>query len=278
MPPPPIRHLTTADTTFRYRELGAGQPVLLLHGWPTSSFLWRAVMPHLADAGLRPIALDLPGFGHTLPPASASLSFRYYDQAIDSFLTALGLASTPIDLVVHDSGGPIGLFWASQHPDRVRRLTLLNTLVYPEMHWTVSAFIAATRIPLMNQLIASPPAIRQALRFGVHKTRLTRDILDEYAAPFHDSDARKLILRAGLRLAPAGFVTLSRWLESTQIRVAAIYGERDRLLPDIAKTVTRLAKARPQLEVTRLPDCAHFLQEERPAELGRLLAAFHSRV
>ena len=272
---PPIRTLTTADTTFHYRELGEGRPVLLLHGWPTSSYLWRNVMPHLAAAGLRPIALDLPAFGRTVPAPGASLSFRYYERAIESFLDGLGVTQT--DLVVHDVGGPIGLYWASQHPERVRALTLLNTLVYPQVSWAVVAFMAATRVPLLNRFIASQAGVRLALKLGTHAVSPAKEVLDEYAAPFSDDAARSLLLRAGLRLAPSGFVTLSRWLESTHIPLAAIYGERDRILPDIAKTIARLARAQPRLDVQRLPDCAHFIQEERPDDIGQRLAAFHAR-
>jgi len=101
-------------------------------------------------------------------------------------------------------------------------------------------------------------------------------VLDEYAAPFGDAAARKMLLGAGLRLVPAGMVTLSRWLETTSTPTSVIYGERDLILPDISKTIARLARARPDLEVTRLPDCAHFIQEERPDEIGRHLAAFHA--
>jgi len=268
--------LTTTDgTTFRYRELGQGQPVLLLHGWPTSSYLWRGIMPHLAAAGLRPIALDLPGFGRTTTAPEASLSFAYYERSLQAFLGAQGVET--LDLVVHDAGGPIGLYWASQHPERVRRLTLLNTIIYPQMSPAVVAFVAATRIPVVRDLIASRWGIRKALQFGVHHRRLQPSILDEYAAPFGDPAARRMLLRAGLRLAPSGLVTLSRWLETTDVPTQVIYGERDLVLPDIARTVRRLSRARPEIEVTRLHDCAHFIQEERPDDIGRALAAFHAR-
>lgn len=266
---------------FVYRELGEGHPILLLHGWPTSSFLWRNVMPHLARAGMRAIALDLPGFGRTPAEKEASLSFRYYERALEAFLDGLdrlgkGRAGQ-VDLVVHDAGGPIGLYWASQHPVRVRRITLLNTLIYPEISPAAKAFLIATRVPVVREVLSSRWGIRRALEFGVHRRRLAKEILDEYAAPFGDAAARKMLLRAGLRLVPEGMATLSRWLESTSIPTAAIYGERDLILPDIAKTIARLERARPDLKVTKLPDCAHFIQEERPDEIGAALAAFHGR-
>jgi haloalkane dehalogenase len=106
-------------------DIGAGAPVLLLHGWPTSSFLWRNVMPAIA-AHRRVIALDLPGFGGSSKPLGASYSFRFFQRALDGFLAALKIDK--IALVVHDLGGPVGLYWASQNPERLERLAILNTI------------------------------------------------------------------------------------------------------------------------------------------------------
>ena len=144
---------------------------------------------------------------------------------------------------------------------------------------TVVAAKALRTTPALVRIsdLASQAGVRLTLKLGTHAVSPATDVLDEYAAPFSDPAARALLLRAGLRLSPSGFVTLSRWLESTHIPLAAIYGERDRILPDIAKTIARLARAQPRLDVQRLPDCAHFIQEERPDDIGQRLAAFHAR-
>ncbi len=91
---------------LHYLESGSGEPVLLLHGWPTSSFLYRNVIGHVAQNS-RAIALDLPGFGSSDKPLDASYSFRFYSRVLDGFLSALGIDKT--SLVVHDLGGPVGL-------------------------------------------------------------------------------------------------------------------------------------------------------------------------
>src|SRR3954471_10756001 len=117
------------DLTLAYRELGSGPPVLLLHGWPTSSFLWRNVMPPIARRN-RASALDPPGFGGWDKPLGVRYGFELFERAIDGFLAALEIDQVAI--AGHDLGGPVAVHWAMGSQDRVTKMALLNTLVYPE--------------------------------------------------------------------------------------------------------------------------------------------------
>ena len=99
--------------TIGYRELGDGPPVVLLHGWPTSSYLWRDVMPAIARTN-RVIAPDLPGFGVSDKPAGVRYDFAFFERALDGLLAALGVDA--VGLAVHDLGGPIGVHWAVAQP------------------------------------------------------------------------------------------------------------------------------------------------------------------
>lgn len=273
--PSPTSHFLDLDgLRLHYLEAGTGPPVLLLHGWPTSSFLWRNVMPPIAE-GNRVIALDLPGFGQSDKPLDASYSFRYFERVLDSALDALGIEST--GLAVHDLGGPVGLYWACRHPERLQRLAILNTLVYPEFSWAVVLFVSACKLPGLRSLMASPAGLRLAMRVGVaDRSCVTPEVVDGVRAPFEGRDARRALLRAGGNLSPKGFREIAEKLPSLDVPVRIVYGERDRILPDVAKTMARVKKDLPRAEVTALPDCGHFLQEERPDEIGRLLAGFFS--
>ena len=257
---------------IHYLEAGSGDPVLLLHGWPTSSFLWRNVLGPIAHSN-RVIAVDLPGFGESDKPLQASYSFRFFDRVLDEFLDAVG--ADAIGLAVHDLGGPVGLYWACQHPQRLRKLAVLNTLVYPSMSWAVVAFIAAAKTPLVRDLLASPQGLRFAMRIGVaDPSRLSEEAVRGVQAPFESRDARAALLKAGSGLHPDGLAEIEKRLPALVVPVRIIYGERDRILPDVARTMRRVASDLPQAEVTVLQDCGHFLQEERPREVGELLAAF----
>jgi haloalkane dehalogenase len=261
-----------AGLTLHYVEAGRGDPVLLLHGIPTSSFLWRAVMAPMAERR-RVIALDLPGFGRSDKPLDASYSFTFYERVLEAFLEALKIRRTA--LVVHDFGGPVGLFWAVRHADRLTELALLNTLVYPETSWAVKLFVLASFTPILRELLSSPRGIAAAMRLGVQrKERMTADVIARYQEPFRDRPARRALLKASHGLHPKGMKEIADKLPGLQAPVRIIYGEADRILPDVAATMRRVQRDLPQARATALPHCGHFLQEDDPEQLGELLAEF----
>ena len=258
-----------------YRELGEGPPVLLLHGWPTSSHLWRDVMPAVADAGRRAVALDLPGYGGSSKPPDASYDFAMYDAALDGFLAALGIETTA--LAVHDVGGPIGLHWAVERPKRVTELVLLNTLVYPEFDEMAVKFVETLSTPGPREQLTGPAGLEFSMKFGLaDESNLTPDTLAAVLEPFQTDDDRAALAAAGIGLAPEGFEEIARLLPSafadTPVRI--VYGEQDRILPTVAETMARVKRDLPQAEVTSLPHAGHFLQEEAADEIGDLLAQF----
>ena len=268
----PGSYVEVQGLRLHYVERGSGEPVLLLHGWPTSSFLWRNVVG-LIEPVARTIALDLPGFGRSDKPLDASYGFRFYADILDGFLEALGIDRTA--LVVHDLGGPVGLYWACRRRERIARLALLNTLVYPRPSWAVVAFVLAARTPGIRSWLSSPRGLRYSMRLGVaNRARLSEEAIRGVQEPFASRDARRALLRAGTRLHPKGFEEIAAALPSFEVPVLLAYGERDRILPDVAKTMARVKRDLPQAALRPLPDCGHFLQEERPKELGEMLAAF----
>ncbi|MEM7481918.1 MAG: alpha/beta fold hydrolase [Acidobacteriota bacterium] len=260
---------------LHFTQAGEGEPVLLLHGWPTSSYLWRNVMPPIA-ASHRVIALDLPGFGRSDKPLDASYSFRFFERVLTEFLDALEIDR--LSLAVHDLGGPVGLFWATAHRERVQSLALLNTLVYPEASWAVKAFVLAVSLPGLRRMATSPWALKKTMQVGVRdRRRLAPEVIEQVQAPFRSPDARTALAKTGRGLSPKGFVSIARKLPEFDCPVRVVYGARDRVLPDVARTMERVKKDLPQTEVTALQDCGHFLQEERPEDVGALLAEFFAR-
>lgn len=283
---PTIRIQYAEVDGLRLHYLEAGPPegvqtdpaeaVLLLHGWPTSSHLYRNIMPALARTH-RVIAPDLPGFGQSSKPLDASYSFNFHDRTLEAFLGKLGIEK--VNLVAHDLGGPIGVYWATKHPEKLRRLALLNTLVYPEFSTAVKLFGLAIRVPGLNLWLAGPKGIAFSLRFGVErKEQLTEGVLAPYQLPFESRDARKALLLTGQRLGMKGFRRIAEKLpEFTDVPVRLIYGESDRILPDVAQTMERVKRDLPQAEIVSLPPCGHFLQEDEPEKVSELLAEFLNR-
>jgi haloalkane dehalogenase len=121
------REFTAAGVRSFVREEGAGEAVVCVHGIPASSFLYRKLLPVLAERGLRGIAFDLPGLGLAARP----VAFDYTWTGLGAWCAAAvdALALDRFHLVVHDFGGPVGFELCARMPDRIRSLTILNTAV-----------------------------------------------------------------------------------------------------------------------------------------------------
>jgi len=269
----PSSHYTEVnDLRLHYLEAGEGDPILLLHGFPTSSHLYRNILPELGKTH-RAIALDLPGYGLSDKPLDVSYDYDFYETVLTGFLDTLGIEE--INLAVHDLGGPVGLYWAIQNPGRVPKLIILNTLVYPETSWAVKLFLIAMKTPGLRDFIVSPKGLVGTMQFGVaNKARITREVLTPYTAPFESPAARKALIKAGGGLGVRGLAKIARELPGYQTSIRLIYGEKDRVLPDVAKTMARLKRDHPEAELTSLPNCGHFLQEDDPERVGQLIAEF----
>ncbi len=121
------RRFSAAGVESFVIEVGDGDPVVLMHGVPVSSFLYRRVAPALAARGVRAVAFDLPGLGLAQRPEAFDYRWTGLAGWTGAAIDALGIERC--HLVVHDIGGPVGLEWAIRNPDRVLSLTALDTLV-----------------------------------------------------------------------------------------------------------------------------------------------------
>ncbi|HEY1339378.1 MAG TPA: haloalkane dehalogenase, partial [Bryobacteraceae bacterium] len=143
-----------------YVEVGAGDPIVLLHGNPTSSYLWRNVLPHLQPLG-RCIAPDLIGMGDSdkLPDSGPS-SYRFVEHHLDGLLEALDVRER-VTFVVHDWGSALGFHWANRHREAVKGIAFMEAIVRPQGwdHW---------------DKINLRPAL-QALRFEAGEEMVLRD-------------------------------------------------------------------------------------------------------
>jgi pimeloyl-ACP methyl ester carboxylesterase len=269
----PLKTVAVDDgSTLAYRDLGSGPPVLLLHGWPTSSYLWRNVMPAIAERN-RVLALDLPGFGGSDQRPDARYDFDRFEEAIDRFLSALGIER--IAIAGHDLGGPIALHWMLSRPGRVSRLALVNTLIYPEFSDAVVDFVTELLTPATGEHRVSDAGLAEVMRVGVAIPEvITDEVMAAVLAPFDTTEARQALRRAAIGLPPSGFAEIAAGLRTIDVPFRGVYGEDDRILPDIAETMARLATDVPQAEITAIPNCGHFLQEDAPDLVADLLASF----
>lgn len=276
MKPPTSYYLTANSHRLHYLECGEPDstvpPTVLLHGFPTSSHLYRNILPILG-ATRRTIAPDLPGYGLSDKPLDAPYDYEFFADTLDAFLDTLDIGD--LSFCVHDLGGPVGLYWMLRRPARVKKLVILNTLTYPETSWAVKLFLLAMKTPGVRDFLVSQRGLVGSMQFGVaNKALMTREVLTPYTAPFVTPAARKALIKAGGSLGVGGLAKIARELPRYEGEVRLIYGEQDRILPDVAKTMSRLKRTFPNAELTALPNCGHFLQEDDPETVGRLMAGF----
>jgi len=253
---------------------GAEGTIVMLHGEPTWSFLWRPVMRPLLDGGYRVVAPDLPGFGRSDKPTDPGwYSYDNYTAAVVSLLEDLDLRD--VTLVVHDWGGPIGLRAATTEvPERVARLVVMDTGVFTGRErmseaWTrFRDFVAgARRLPvgrLVRSGCKSPPP---------------PEVLAAYEAPFPD-EASKAGARAFPQMIPqhpdapgaaAGRAVAEKLAADTRPTLL-LWADSDPMLP-LETAGRRAEELLPAANgLTVIEDAGHFLQEDRGDHIGELIA------
>lgn len=265
---PPLR--------IHYRTIGEGPPALLIHGWPTSSYLWRKMGPLLPKRTL--FAIDLPGFGLSDKPLHISYSFLCFERVLEAFVTEAGIEQ-PLHLCVHDLGGPVGLYWAVHHPERIRSITLFNTLIYPELHIAAVAFLASAKVPLLRDLLVTEWGLKAAMKLGVvNKSLLTAEVLRGYTEPFQDKEAKTALLRTVYKMHPDGLKAVATKLPDLGKPIRLLVADKDKILPGVVKEFARFTKQAPGTQMIKMAGAGHFLQEEIPELASGHLRAFWDEV
>jgi pimeloyl-ACP methyl ester carboxylesterase len=265
---------TTIDgLSVAYRVQGEGPAVLLLHGWPTSSYLWRGIAPVIARTH-RVITVDLPGFGQSDKPLDRRYGFPLFGGVIDALLAHLEVDAVAIG--AHDLGGPIAMHWALRNLDRVTGIALLNTFLFPELDPSAVAFVTDLTTPERRDKLTSRDGLAALFRSGlVDPAKATDEVIAAVTDPFPDEDSRRALALAGIGLSLRGLGEIATDLPTLECPLRIIYGEHDRLVPDVADIVARVQKNVPHAVVTALP-YGHFLQEDAPDLVAGLLAEFYA--
>lgn len=255
------------------RQRGDGADVVCLHGVPTSSFLYRKVLPVLADQGLRATAFDLPGLGLAERPADFDYSWSGLAAWTGDAIDALGIDRC--HLVVHDVGGPIGFEWAVRNPDRVLSITALNTLIDVASFrrpWSMHPF--SIRGLGEVWLRASPRLLFSELFYaqGIAKrSEVPRSDIYAHIAllRLHDRGRAFLRIMRGFELTEEKERFLKQGLAERSYPVRLVWGERDPTLG--LDKLESLQRAFDLSDAILLP-AKHFLQEDHAAEVGQAIA------
>jgi haloalkane dehalogenase len=291
LPPPtipethaiPQSSVQVLGNRMTYLELGEGPPVVFLHGNPTSSYLWRNVMPHVA-AGHRAIAPDLIGMGQSDKPDIA-YTFADHYRFIEGFLDALGLER--VTLVAHDWGAALAWEYARRNPDRVERLAFMEGVLppaFPAPSFEALGDRAGTLFRTLKDPVEGPRFVIEQNGFverilpNFVNRPLGEAAMQAYRAPFVDPEARTPVLAWPQQVPIAGepssteaaLRAIGAFMEETEMPVLMLYADPGALVPPAAVDwyIARIAK----LETQYVGQGLHFIQEDRPEAIGRALA------
>jgi haloalkane dehalogenase len=269
------RWLNVDGGRMHYVDEGSGEPIVFVHGTPTWSFLYRHLIRALTPT-YRCIAADNIGFGLSSKPADWGYSFADHTRNLTQLIDRLSLGR--FTLVVHDLGGPIGLAFALAHPERISRLVIANTTLWP--------LEGAFAPPPAAKLFATPLGRFMYLQMNISprtllpmvygdRSKLTREIHRHYLAPF-PTPADRHGLYAFARQVATGAPALGELWAQRQ-RIAHIPSLLIWGMKDVAFGPNYLARWRellPHAEVLELPEAGHLVQEEAPEQILGALRPF----
>ena len=275
------RRVAVRDTEMAYVDTGAGDPVVFLHGNPTSSYLWRNVIPHVEGLG-RCLAPDLVGMGDSGKAPTGSYRFVDHARYLDAWFDALGLTKN-VTLVGHDWGSALGFSWAYRYPDRVKGLVYLEAIVKPltweEWPEPARALFTALRSPAGEEIILQKNVFVERILPASVLRRLTAEELAVYRRPYLEpGESRRPTLtwprQIPLDGEPADVVEIvdryAKWLATSAVPKLFINADPGVILVGAQREFCRTWSNQQEVTVQG----SHFIQEDSPAEIGQAIAAF----
>jgi haloalkane dehalogenase len=277
------KYLPVLDTTMAYVDVGVGDPIVFLHGNPTPSYLWRNIIPHLLPLG-RCLAPDYVGMGNSGAATDGRYRFVDHQRYLDSWFDALGLSRNVI-LVVHDWGSALGFSWAQRHPERLRAVIYMESIVRPFASWgewpdKTRAFFQGQRSAKGEKLILDQNLF---IEYLLPLRNIAREVLEVYRRHYRNPGPSRMPMLAWTRDLPiegepADVVEIveaySRWLSKSPIPKLFIDAEPAGFLIGAQREFCRNW---PNQQVVTVKG-SHFLQEDSPEEVGRASARFVAAV
>jgi haloalkane dehalogenase len=284
----PKKTIFVKGKNMSYVEMGEGDPIIFQHGNPTSSYLWRNVMPHLQDQG-RCIAIDLIGMGDSDKLDNVgpdSYTFVEHREYLDAALEALNVAAN-VTWVIHDWGSALGFDWANRHRDAVKGIAYMESIVRPLTweEWSESArgVFQGFRSPAGEEMILEKNVFVERVLPGSILRELSDVEMEVYKKPFLNSgeDRRPTLTwprQIPISGEPADVVEIAQsyadWLVQCDVPKLFINADPGAILTGPQRDFCRTWPN--QTEVTVKGN--HFLQEDSPDEIGQSIAEWRSGI
>lgn len=276
----PRKRTSILGTEISYVDVGSGDPIVFLHGNPTSSYLWRNVIPLVEDHG-RCLAPDLAGMGRSGPAPDGKYRFTDHVRYLDAWFDALDLTDH-VTLIVHDWGSALGFHWARRHPERVRAIAYMEAIVQPRA-WSDfppgrDELFRAMRSEKGEELVLERNFfVETVLPKSVLRT-LDDAEMAAYRAPFPTPESRvpTLVFPREMPIdgSPADVVEIvedyGRWLAESPIPKLFVAAEPGALLVGRAAEFARTWPNQREVIVKG----SHYVQEDSPVEIGTAIRDF----
>jgi haloalkane dehalogenase len=276
------KRVAVLGTELAYVDVGAGDPIVFLHGNPTSSFLWRNIIPHLG-ASARCLAPDLIGMGDSGKSSSGEYRFVDHAQHLDAWFDALGLNSR-VTLVVHDWGSALGFHWAHRHPDAVKGIAYMEGIVRPLKFedWAepTAKLFKAMRSPAGDEMILQKNIFVERILPGSVLRKLTDQEMAVYRKPYLEpGESRRPTLTWPRQIPfdgePADVTKIvddySKWLAQSALPKLFINADPGAILVGAQREFCRAWPNQRELTVKGV----HFIQEDSPHEIGAAVADWY---
>ena len=283
------QYISVHGKRMAYIDVGEGDPIVFLHGNPTSSFLWRNVMPHLEGKG-RLIAPDLIGMGDSqkLDNSNAhSYTYVEHRKYLFALLEALGVNSK-VTLVLHDWGSGLGFHWAHQTPDAVKGIAFMEAIVAPVPNWDAFPQSAVEtfqgfRSPAGEQMVLEQNLFIEGVLPGMVLRDLSVAEMTEYRRPYLQpgEDRRPTLTwprQLPIEVEPADVVQIvneyGQWLAQSQIPKLFVNAEPGALIVGAVEDFVRSWPAITEVTVPGL----HFIQEDSADLIGEAIASWYAQL
>ena len=264
-----------APVNLFYQEEGSGRPLLLIHGFGTSTYTWRRIAPELA-AKHRVIAVDLKGFGQSDKPMDERYSVLDQAELLAQLIEDRNLRD--LTLVGHSLGGGVALLLALQADERLKgrisRLILLNTIAYPQ---NMPVFFRMMNMPFLSHVGVRmvPPTVqtRVALQIAyLDDSKIDDSEVEVYAAPLKTAAGKHAIIQSARQIVPNDLDALAERYKSITLPTLILWCDHDRIVP--LEVGLKLRRAMPNASLRVVQGCGHMPQEEQPSQTLELMQEF----
>ncbi|MGH7905415.1 MAG: haloalkane dehalogenase, partial [Candidatus Binataceae bacterium] len=279
--PYPRKWLDSAGATMAYVDTGGiGDPIVFLHGNPTSSYLWRNVIPHLTPHA-RCLAPDLAGMGDSGKAPDGSYRFADHVRYLDRWFAALNLGRRKVTLAVHDWGSALGFNWARRNPAAIKGIAYMEAIVWPLKwsDWNAQSrpLFQSLRSEAGEELILRRNVFIERILPGSITRKLSGDEMEAYRRPFLAAgESRRPMLTWPREIPidgePADVAAIvdeyGKWLAHNQIPKLFINADPGAILVGAQREFCRKWPNQREIAVKGI----HFIQEDSPHEIGEAIA------